>query len=678
MSFPAALGRVKGRRAAPRQLTADVDRLPFPGVRIPTPKRRTKERVEIVRLRFPRRAGLPAPFLPALQYACFLLLALPIGCRAPIGVDRIDPARVYEQTTTSALRSPGLSEFSRNVLWRYDLLSVAYQDPERAQALLREQWQREPDRDHTFALAELCYQMARDLRQKRHYLSAAAFAYAYLFGPDSAGAHDPFDPRFRLASDLYNYALTAYLRNQGGDAVLEPGVHEMVHGALDITVDRTPFPFGEQEFPRFVPANDFSVVGLTGRDRIPGLGAPLIAIRRPPESGEPRGYLAPRLRLPATAFLRIDLARDIPPGTPRRASLELYSPTEVFDIEVEGIRVPLEADLTAPLAHQLDDSPIWEFELGGFLSATLREDPTGLYMLQPYRPGKIPVIFIHGTASSPARWAEMLNGLQRHRELRTHFQFWFFCYTTGNVIPYSAQVLRSALEDAVAHFDAEGTDPALRQMVLVGHSQGGLLAKLQVIEGGDSLWSVISDRRLEEIGLEAEEEELVRRCIYFAPVPTVTRVVYIATPHRGSFRSGKWYARLLASWMSVRTDLAGIMKKLARGDTTAELRKHAGGEVPTSLASMDPENPFLQRLAETRPRDGVRTHSIIAVKGGSIPPDGDDGIVEYRSAHLDEAVSEYIVPVGHSCQEYALTIVEVRRILLEHLVDRAQPPGGSR
>jgi hypothetical protein len=45
---------------------------------------------------------------------------------------------------------------------------------------------------------------------------------------------------------------------------------------------------------------------------------------------------------------------------------------------------------------------------------------------------------------------------------------------------------------------------------------------------------------------------------------------------------------------------------------------------------------------------------------------GDDGVVEYRSAHIEGVESEYVVRSGHSTQGDPHTIEEVRRILLLH------------
>jgi hypothetical protein len=35
------------------------------------------------------------------------------------------------------------------------------------------------------------------------------------------------------------------------------------------------------------------------------------------------------------------------------------------------------------------------------------------------------VVFVHGTVSSPGRWANMLNDLENDGRVRNRFQFWF-------------------------------------------------------------------------------------------------------------------------------------------------------------------------------------------------------------------------------------------------------------
>jgi pimeloyl-ACP methyl ester carboxylesterase len=111
--------------------------------------------------------------------------------------------------------------------------------------------------------------------------------------------------------------------------------------------------------------------------------------------------------------------------------------------------------------------------------------PTQLASIEPYRPDRIPVVFVHGTASSAGRWGDIVNDLMDDPRIRDRYQFWFFTYDTGNPVLYLALLLRESLRDAVEKLDPTGRDPALSEMVVIGHSQGGLLAKATVVDTGD-------------------------------------------------------------------------------------------------------------------------------------------------------------------------------------------------
>ena len=79
-------------------------------------------------------------------------------------------------------------------------------------------------------------------------------------------------------------------------------------------------------------------------------------------------------------------------------------------------------------------------------------------------------------------------------------------------------------------------------------------------------------------------------------------------------------------------------------------------------------------------RDVKPAPAIIAVKGHGSVEDGNDGVLAYRSAHIDEAASELVVRWNHSCQGQPEAIEEIRRILMEHAAAAAaekQYPGTS-
>src|SRR5208337_1376771 len=140
-----------------------------------------------------------------------------------------------------------------------------------------------------------------------------------------------------------------------------------------------------------------------------------------------------------------------------------------------------------------------------FLSAQ-EQIPTGVYLTRPYEPGLVPVVFVHGTFSSPVWWAEMANALLADPVLGKRCQFWYFIYNSGNPTVYSAVRLREALTAKLKELDPDNRDPALQQMVVIGHSQGGLLAKLTATDTGDKLWHAINTNRLEALDLSPEQQ----------------------------------------------------------------------------------------------------------------------------------------------------------------------------
>jgi hypothetical protein len=146
----------------------------------------------------------------------------------------------------------------------------------------------------------------------------------------------------------------------------------------------------------------------------------------------------------ATAVLRVDGGVAGLRAGGQRHSSDLRS-AQKRSIEINGQAVPLEADPTAVLAHSLGTSQLWGFELGGFFSADKHPFEPGLLTPEGYQRGKIPVVFIHGTASSPARWAEMYNALRNDAVIGERYQFWFFMYETGSPILFSARYLRDSL-----------------------------------------------------------------------------------------------------------------------------------------------------------------------------------------------------------------------------------------
>src|SRR5204863_7879130 len=54
-----------------------------------------------------------------------------------------------------------------------------------------------------------------------------------------------------------------------------------------------------------------------------------------------------------------------------------------------------------------------------------------LVFLDPYQPGKVPVVLIHGLFSSPEDWADAIGHLRAAPGFANRFQIWPFGYPTG-------------------------------------------------------------------------------------------------------------------------------------------------------------------------------------------------------------------------------------------------------
>ncbi len=665
----------------------------------------------MIRIRIPMYLWRPWSLRsPVALLSLFLCLA---GCSTPVGVQRVSTKEAHHLLTASVLSSDTPSLDSLQVLARLDLLAQFKDDPSAALAALHQilASTSDPDRINIrlFALAELSFFHAEKSKpggdesdyqcwalkgkacvRERHsqkdeasvsrsyYLAAAVYAYAFLFSEDPHSIPiDPADPRLRLAYDLYNRGLTEGLMSpESKEVILASGQRSLPFGVLNIDSTAAQFSWAGRQVERFVPTVDLAVRGLRNRYRQPGIGAPLaasLAETTTALSSPATNRIPPRLKVPITAFLHLtEPRRGLLAGT-LDGRLELYAPDRGRTVRIGGQERPLEFDSTAALAYTLEEAQnIYAFEIGGFLKQALAsalpqlKTQDGLFFLHPPYPDRIPLVLVHGTASSPARWAELVNEVEGDLRLREQYQIWLFVYETGNPIGYSGGRLRQALQNVVQEIDPEGKAPALHRMVVIGHSQGGLLTKLTTVESGTHFWDNLSKTPLDQLTMESETRELLQRSLFFTPLPFVSRVVFIATPHHGSYQAALRLGRL-ASWL---VTLPGDLTQRALttiSQNQDELLRQKMAKLPTSVDNMDPSNPFIKTLSSLPVADNITAHSIIPVLGTGPLAGGNDGIVAYDSAHIEGVASELVVRFGHSVQGHPKAIEEVRRILIEHL-----------
>lgn len=617
-----------------------------------------------------------------------LLLVSTQGCatRDYVSVRRIPSNPLEGPLQLLSRKGPQPTVRTKQLLRRYAL------EGERADELLAklaDEIAQEPLPEKLYAYAELAYvhgKRSEALQNKSRaldlYGAAVAHAYWYLFYPGLDRFRNPYDPQFRGACDLYNGALEAAMRIVNDRGQLQPGnTYRIDTGAHRFVIHIVPRGrWHADDFQRLEFVSDYDVQGLSNRHHTYGLGVPLIAVWQSHSQSDPaERYYPPGLSFPVTAFLRV-----LPPernssgehSTAFQCVLELHDTVPVKDIEVEGRRVPLETDLTTPLAFFLDNP---EFEqrkniaTWALLSPGDAEPLKGLYMLEPYEPDKIPVLMVHGLWSSPVTWMEMFNDLRSFPEIREQYQFWFYLYPTGQPFWVSARQLRNDLAEARRTLDPQRQALPLDHMVVVGHSMGGLVATLQTLESGNEFWSVLTDRSFDELRADEQTRQQLAETVFFHPNPSIERVVTIGTPHRGSEFAND-YTRWLGRYLIRLPDfLVNMTQRLIR-ENPGFFRDTELLTVTTSIDSLSPDSPVLPRMLQARKAPWTHYHNIVGMTEesaliGTFISEG-DGVVEFTSAHRDDVESEIVVAADHvSLHRHPRSILEVRRILLEHQVE---------
>lgn len=571
-------------------------------------------------------------------------------------------------------------------LKNYNLADSYQANPPAVVKALHEDCRCEPNMQNVHAIAELS-QLEADWNLQRKdpnqaakfYAAAVVHAYQFLFDSKLNIQRNAYDPQFREICDIYNRSLESLFRLVCDGENFRPGTRHVIGDEdfaieFDIVVEGR---WANEEFVKFELVSDFEVAGLDNYHTY-GLGVPLIAVRKPVAASEQtpfEKYYPPSLALPLTAFCEVVEFDELKPGGNLRAVMRLYDPLERTVVKTETRNAPLESDLTVPLAYFLND-PLLNTEVlstVALLDADVAKNYYGFYMLEPFDANKIPVVMVHGLWSNPATWMKMFNDLRANEWIRNHYQFWFYMYPTGQPFWFSARDLRQDLAQLRQDVDPNGLSQTMKEMVFVGHSMGGLLSRMQTIDSGDEFWKIASEHPIEDVKGDPQTIENVKSLFYFDADPTIRRVVTIASPHRGSR-----YANTATRWLShqlvkLPTRLTSDFTEFCR-ENQGLLRNTRHMRIPTSVDSLAPESPFIQKLAERKAIGGVQFHNIV---GNYQPPallakishQEGDGVVSLASSHLPDAVSEIEVPSEHvKVHQHPEAILEVKRILIKNLV----------
>lgn len=522
------------------------------------------------------------------------------------------------------------------------------------------------------------------------WLEAARYAYAYLFFSGRAPSDRAFEDRQTQVRDYYNHAAeqtASMMFRRARESALEgEDYNAPVAGerwTITSSFDRLALP----SIPtRLVSAATVSFVGLRSTYRRDGFGAELVVVMDPPKLSTPLpqadapvdgGPRRQREEVPqysemssinATALLRFkgQSLQDVL-GT-SQVLLDVYSPEATEHVELQGEQVPLAGNFTAAYGLWLAQSGFATQSLRTLFGMSEGINKPHIYLMQPWDPDRRIIFMLHGLGSSPEAWVNVANEIMGEQELRREFQVWQVYYPTNAPIALNRYEIAQAFNQTLQHFDPAGRTRASRDMIYIGHSMGGVLARLLVSSSGETLWNDVTTRH------ELKGERLRRiqaklgPVLHFQPQPNVERAIFIAAPHQGTDIAGNRIGRLLGRLVRLPLTILGSFEEafLALQQDDGQRGGNKKARVPNSIDNLKASDPFVKAAASLPIQPGLKYHSIIAHRKPDVPLEqSDDGLVPYWSAHLDGALSEKVITSGHSVQETPQAVLEIRRILRE-------------
>lgn len=429
----------------------------------------------------------------------------------------------------------------------------------------------------------------------------------------------------------YNQACAAFASHWKAAALSEPVLLKTPAATYRIRGNKTRGTRAPASLDAILTAAELPNKAMLSDEAPSGWGGTVVGVER---SADFRADFYPKqgISLPVTSVLDFSGKQD---GV-TDVTFSLWQPGVINSVRLGGRERPLARDFSLPFAYYPASGP------EGFLAMLMPghyEHFRGLYLMQPYDPEKIPLLFIHGLMSSPQMWLPVLAAFEEDPELRGRFQFWLYGYPTGDPIAYLGMQLRESLARMHKRY------PATNDIVVMSHSLGGLLTQLQVVDSGKSMARSVFGEESDAI-LAAPDNEILRSSLLFSQNPNIRRVAFIATPHLGAPLATNFIGRLGARVIQLPT---ALFSRSEEQELKLALRRAGikSGEAPNVIIGLDPHSPLLASLNRKEIR--IPTHSIIGVAGATREPlkDTTDTVVPYWSSYRAGATSTKVVQATH-------------------------------
>ena len=494
---------------------------------------------------------------------------------------------------------------------------------------------------------------ARDGGNMSFWINCAASAYRALDSDSSNGASEAAELATHCASRFLGEATERRSRRWSEGLTRIGGVEIVVEfRELSSYLD------GPLSLTR---TQDVSM-GIYGDARFssPGFGVPVV-VTTPRCRDRPICELLPPEGVFRSATAWIESRADSSANIPR---LVIADPLKANPLVIKERRYPLALDPSSFYAQGAGTSALNRLAVWGLIGGDEVGRRAGVYLLDEYDPAKRPIVMIHGLGSSPLSWARLSNAIWGNADLRARFQVWHVIYQTNAPLLVTRHRIEVYLDDAWSVLDPEGDDPARSGMILIGHSMGGVVARLLCVDSGDVLWSSAFTAPPGLMSADPDRVAEIESIFMFKPYPGTSRAIFMAAPHGGSPSAESWFGHSIRFLVGRGVPELRALRSFAIDYpdlVRPELRESYQKANFNSISTLQISQP-VRRAGETLlPAAGIPYHTIAGVLPGRTPET--DGVVPFSSAFLPAASSTLRVESDHKVYENPEAIAEILRIL---------------
>ena len=513
------------------------------------------------------------------------------------------------------------------------------------------------------------------------------YSYAYLFQTKRAPQDRIFDNRQVQIRDFYNLAIARLIHIYAERYESKRAGQRLPVGNSVYTINLDNFPqLKNQPIEALMSTYDMNFSGLRSITRRDGFGSEFLVVLPEEEiAKEDKKYLVNPLNhqyqngtnpyIHSARYLATTITAIPESGnsveqilSSSNFHLKLYDPYKYEKINVANKEYALAANFSAPYGLWLAENNLGR---AAYLTLINRDDNLimpHLYMLEPYNPEKKVLVLIHGLASSPEAWIRLTNDIMGDPVLRENFQVWQVFYSTNMPILESRFQINALLQQGFARI--ANNAPAKKQAVLVGHSMGGVIARLLVSEADitQPAFEIVKNTHLAKF----RDNPLFKSRLQMQPIPNFSRAIFLATPHQGTDYADRWHTKLARKIIRIPSAFLGAFADTIQGEIGLSDFMHEVGRdlIQNGPSDLSEKSRFTALTKDIKPVPGLIFHSIIGNNTESKDENVmTDGVVSYKSAYLEGAASTKIIKGGHSIQETPEAVLELRRLLRLHLVD---------